>query len=791
MKMHIHELRGCAPAPLAHYLKALGILRLVAEQADPQARGWWVGERFKLATRLDRAQLEGFFLEKYAPTPLVAPWNKGSGFFYPNDPGLTPIVESKAERFSHFRAAIKEAKELTDEMAQADLAIRAIKDEAKVTTQDRTRLKDDLGFPTGKKDKVSEQQKKEFKEALAALAKRKNAVSTTEAFKKRLAAANRAFEGLKADLIPRCRLDWRGSHREWMDAAMVLNPIGEPSFPALLGTGGNDGRLDFTNNFMQRLSELFDLSDEQGKAHTITGELLSGALWGRVVHGCQTGSAIGQYLPGMAGGANSTAGTTGDSLVNPVDFILMLEGTVLFVSHATRRLSNTTSTRAAAPFVVGAQGAGYSSSADTDESARGEQWMPLWSQPLTLSELSRLLAEGRAQIGAQTAVKEPLDLARAIASLGTARGIQEFQRYGFIERNGQANLAVPLGRFRVPENILPQIACLDDLDRGRWLHRLRVEARDTKTRKAPVRLKNAEHSLCDALFAVTQNPENPADWQAVLLALARVEAIMVSGSGFRAGPIPPLRPEWVAAANDGSAEFRLALALALQTDPDNRYDWTSSVRRHWLPMQGRGQFAKSGTGTQTRLLKRTDVVIHGRSGLDDAIALVRRRLIEAAQNGRRRLPLAPTQRDGATPADIGRLLAGGIDLDRTLELSRALMALDLRRWKGDCVPPSSWQHDTPDDAWLAIRLAHLPWPLKDGLEIGIDPAILRRLESGDAATAFELARRRLRAAGIGTTVQCATVSPETARLWAAALAFPISKNTAGYFVRRLDPNANI
>ncbi len=28
-------LSGCAPVPLAHYLKALGVLRLVAEQADP------------------------------------------------------------------------------------------------------------------------------------------------------------------------------------------------------------------------------------------------------------------------------------------------------------------------------------------------------------------------------------------------------------------------------------------------------------------------------------------------------------------------------------------------------------------------------------------------------------------------------------------------------------------------------------------------------------------------------------------------------------------------------------
>jgi hypothetical protein len=34
-------LHGCTPEPLMSYLKALGILRLVAEQADPEARGAW------------------------------------------------------------------------------------------------------------------------------------------------------------------------------------------------------------------------------------------------------------------------------------------------------------------------------------------------------------------------------------------------------------------------------------------------------------------------------------------------------------------------------------------------------------------------------------------------------------------------------------------------------------------------------------------------------------------------------------------------------------------------------
>ena len=76
------NLKGCAPVPLAHYLKALGIFRIVAEQVEPCAKGYWIGDSFRLKTTMDRESLRTFFLEKYSPTPIVAPWNGGSGFYF-------------------------------------------------------------------------------------------------------------------------------------------------------------------------------------------------------------------------------------------------------------------------------------------------------------------------------------------------------------------------------------------------------------------------------------------------------------------------------------------------------------------------------------------------------------------------------------------------------------------------------------------------------------------------------------------------------------------------------------
>ncbi|MYK07291.1 MAG: type I-U CRISPR-associated protein Csx17, partial [Synechococcus sp. SB0670_bin_20] len=495
-----------------------------------------------------------------------------------------------------------------------------------------------------------------------------------------------------------------------------------------------------------------------------------------------------QYLPGMAGGANNANGPDADSLVNPLDFIMMLEGTIAFRSSASRRFESLESSRAATPFAVNACGAAYPSASTDDEGARGEQWMPLWSRPSTYKELRYLLAEGRAQISSK-AVREPLDLARAVKRLGTARGIRSFQRYGYIERNGQSNLAVPLGRFDVANQDSDYMACIDDLDL--WLRHLRKEARD---KNAPARLRQVEKSLVDALFTVTAgHSQDPDCWQGVLSQLAEIEAIMRQGTGHEAQPVPLLRPKWVVASNDKTREFRLALAFALQGGGCEKSGIPGDpIRRHWLPLdQKQRRFATSGNGLDMQ----PEVVMHGRRGLDDAIALVQRRLVEASQHGGRHLPLNAARQASASIADLTALLTGGVDLDRTLVLARAFMALDHKAWAAWSKKHTMEQpHDSewPDDPWLAIRLCTLPWPLrmKSGfeLDIGADPALVRRLATGDATTAFVIASRRLRAAGVRCTIRSGAAPPETARLWAAALAFPITETTAKRFLSHLDPS---
>jgi CRISPR-associated protein Csx17 len=736
MTVHLHHLQGCAPTPLAHYLKAIGVLRLIAQQKDPDVRGFWRDQHFCLLTTLDEAALEAFFLAEYEPTPFVSPWNKGSGFYAKSDKGLAPVEASKAARFEPFRRGIGEARAQLDAITRADAEVRRIKEQTKAKKGAKpARSKDDPDY------------------------------------KKELAAAEREFKRLKADLYAPFALAWRGPHREWMDAAMVLSPEGEPTWPALLGTGGNDGRLDFTNSAMQRLGDLFDLKSQNGAPVPRAKVLLKTALF-------ETPSAelldvaVGQFLPGSAGGANGTTGPDAGSRINPWDFVLMLEGAVAFRGQATRKLGAREDMRAAVPFAVASQAVGYATRGN-EKDARGEQWMPIWERPAGWQDVRALFGEGRAQLGRSSA-RRPLDFARAIARLGVARGLTSFVRYGYLERNGQSNLAVPLGRIEVSDQ--PRTRLIDEI--GSWLDRLQREASD-----APARFSAAVGVLSDAVFNVLMREGEQTRWQSVLVAIAAVERVQASGTSFQVGPCPTLSTGWLDAAADHSPEWRLALSLgsAARGYKDGRpFD---TVRAHALPLEPK-RGSRYAIGADKRLVDDPRVVMRGRDPLSDLVTLVERRLVEASQRGSRTLPLVARRGTGAGLDDLAAFLAGEVDAERVVAIGRALMAVDWGRVR----PPRgrfASHGPRPDEPWEALRLCMLPFPVRERA-IATEPGLFRRLASGDTAGSVELALRRLRASGFRPPIAAAAADPATARRWAAALAFPIDPAVAFAMAARFE-----
>lgn len=702
MTVHLHHLTGCTPVPLAGYLKALGILRLIAEQKDASARGWWQDEHFCLLCSLDAQSLKRFFLEQYAPTPVFNPWGARSGY-YPDSSeksarqALETIANSHHPRFQAFRDAIQQVR-------------RAVSDCGGVKPVD---------------------------------------------------------EGEKAALLGLLSHRVRGGGRDWLSAVMTV--VGEAyRAPAILGTGGNEGSGSYTSAFLEVAVEcLLTRSQDAGLLlGEDGGQALSPAkdhLWG---------GTFGQFVP--------------DGRAAAWDLLLAIEGAILFsASVVTRSNAGTSDARfASSPFYFSAHSAGAGSMSDVDEYAlnkgrrnpgRGEQWFPLWQLPTTLDEIGSLLGEGRCAVG-RRAARSAMDAALAANRLGVSRGISSFIRYGYLQRNNQAtHFAVPLGRVEV--RTLPSSRLLDELDE--WSRRVKRYARDSN---AATRLVVAERVLADSIFSVLTHDDSPWRWQAVLQAAVEIESIQASGTAFKAGPIPPLSHGWLDVTNDGTAEWRLACALASAAADYSAGVPRDGVRRHWLPLDG-SRYATR----EDRLIADPGVVAGGRDPVGDLIAVVGRRLVEASQQGQRYLPLRPAPGRGARPEDIAQWLSGAVDDAKVAGLARALMAV---RWHTVPVPTATRGETSdgvwPEEAWQVVWLASLSGPLDANRAIPVDRAIVSRLQSGDAATAVNIALRRLRGAGLVPRLHAACADSPLTRRWAAALAFPISPSLARHMASRLE-----
>jgi CRISPR-associated protein Csx17 len=246
---------GCTPEPLMNYLKALGVFRLVAEQhPDSEARMSWRGGIAHLESKLDREALIEFFTNNYRPTPILAPWNGGSGFYGGGSEPLEAVANSTSPRLDSYRTAIE--------------TIR--------------------NFVPKSKPKDEE----------------------------------------KDSLLARCRRELADGVIAWLDVCFVLGEEGPKFFP-LLGTGGNDGRLDFTNNFMQRLKDVIAFGDGEAAPAESASFLAATLFADELVSLGKT--AVGQFNPGGIGGANGTQGKfEAGSQVNPWDYVLLLERGVTF-----------------------------------------------------------------------------------------------------------------------------------------------------------------------------------------------------------------------------------------------------------------------------------------------------------------------------------------------------------------------------------------------------------------------------------------------------------------------------
>ncbi len=335
----------------------------------------------------------------------------------------------------------------------------------------------------------------------------------------------------------------------WMDAAVVMTSE-DPKWPPLLGVGGNDGRLDFSANYMKHVMTVMD---DDGRPAAQAGLWLASALFGDTVSGLSDG-AIGQFNPGMAGGPNTGAGFDGSSRVNPWDFILAMEGALTFAAAGTHRFG-TQMEGVSYPFTVKTVAVGNGGLAESDEGAdrAAEMWLPTWAAPATFPEIRRIFEEGRAEAFRRRA-EDALDFAAACASFGVDRGISEFHRYAFLNRAGKSYFAVPVGQIRVEPrshiNLLAEVR-----EWIRWARRFAAG------KESSAAFNRALRDVEDAAFALSQSNRS----QRVNGLLERLGAIeqTVGTSRSARGKLLPiyLSDQWVT-KSEADWAFRIALGIA-------------------------------------------------------------------------------------------------------------------------------------------------------------------------------------------------------------------------------------
>ena len=666
MAGHILELRGCTPEPLGNYLKGLGVFRLLAEQADPQARAWWNDGFLRVHTKWSPDEVKSFFLrgigeEKtpiYSPTPIFAPWGGRSAFI--EDGGNAKAIarlkrllmeESLHPRFESSRKSIRASKAML-----LRLGIHKQKD----------------------KDK------------------------------------------LKQHIFAVSRNGWTASALDWFNASIALQEYAEYGF--LFGTGGNEGSTNITNNFWRFVEDAIGLPSSTSLPES--KNLLESALFSVArnstvlrakVKGQKTAedkdekknTTAGQHFPAASSSENYGQAYYGANATNGWDVVLMMEGAILFAGATTKRLSQLGKGRAAFPFMLDMLGVGNPTDSLSDESkqnqnplaakCQAEFWMPLWNIPTAYGDLQTLILEGRLQRPSGKPTENTLQAKEAIASLGTARGLSAFHRVGLFRRRGDIYIAASLGyETTSPSRFTGLVDELADFS-AEVYRKLRLKDRDdrAKARNLPERIVRARlqfHQCLASLLDLKSGSFDPSKCIAdVLVATARVEreVSLLKDREQLINPCPALSRKWEPDDIDDSERClaRAIAGIAAWGESSDPYrPAVDAIRSNLLPVRRRGR------AWQWDEISRSTVWSRGASLTANMSAVLRRRLIDAQRGKGDGLPLWSPQ--GATCADLLAYWNSDIDEARLAELIHGFALIDSGTWTQNGI--DDWQQKRPE-----------------------------------------------------------------------------------------------
>lgn len=764
-------LSGCEPRPMAGYLKALGVFRILATQVDPKVTACWKDGVFVLSPsreEFDEAALVRFFRDEYAPTPFVAPWNKGSRFYTNDDAPDRILAERENPRFSQYAEIIEVIRSLPETPYLSG------------SVGDLIRQLKDIVSTFNNKKKIDE-----YNKIISSLESTTCSESSTpnksikliENIRKKY--SDDILNSNKEMLLQVWRSTMPDASLEWLDAAFSLSSRETKTSPFLL-SGGNDGNMEFSLNFMQQcVSVLIDTKSEGRETR------LRGALFAETVRGLPK-TKMGFFAPGAAGGVNQGEGVEEENVrTNPWDYILMLEGCPFFATSASGR-EGYSQIGLSAPFFARLSESEQALQEEKDKTPKYEVWLPIWKNFARYTETRRLFAEGRASVERRRTsghndssrddsvkrrqARTGTDFARAVSTLGVDRGIASFERYAYLRRRGRSFVAVPLGSFKVRDE--RNVSILSETDEISSALRKYVR----KLKSTPAALEEIRNRIENATFTCAQFPE-PRHFGGLIRAYGRLEKYVALQNSPEKKPDRPfggtLSPEWIGLCDDGTPEIRLAASLASITSSED----VGTIR---TTLSGVDADNPRSWGKNSPLRR------NGASFPDLIAGLLSRRLLDAARLGFQGIPLKANLAAGIE--DVMLFLRGETDDERIEEYLWGF--LWIRR-------PGTKNHEKEDDddtfrslskKWN-IQPSGRPFSRLYGLfkllyhpngacstVFKREPRILPLLTAGRTDEALDLAVRRLCISGLKPLPLTIGEAVDPVRL-AAALAFPLDNRT--------------
>ena len=752
-------LTGCTAEPIISYLDALGVFRTLGKKK--QIRGMWKEGVFHIMADMDKDSLVGFFLNDYVPTPVVSPWNGGSGFNKgdKSEVYIEKIKNTVDERFEPYREVIRIVSEFPE---FKHVTFGEMIDKLKTDDNELDELLKSFNDAKKRHPELASLKITEindnYKDVKGILKK----INTK--YLRIIRSEN------KQKLVDRCRSMLPDSALEWIDTALLIDSTEKPKYPPLLGSGGNDGNLDFSGQFMRYVLDLL-LGDKKDSE-----KLLRNALFGDPVDNLKEGH-VGMFDPGNAGGSNQGIGVEDkDVPINPWKFVLAIEGAMVMPSGIAKRMDVSVPEEIrgilSSPFTVRGMAAG-DPKLDSAENIKAEVWLPIWDQPATYEEVRMLFAEGRADVQRGHA-RNTLEFAEAVSSLGIDRGLTGFYRYSLVPRRGKSFIALPTGNF-------PVRAALQDSDlirelEGKIEQLERIWRKNSKKSNVNNSTAQLGRRLHDLMLRILKEGGSVNDFTSLVRTMGMIESkIKMEGERKESEreinmPVHGLKPEFLLKLDTGRVEVRLAMALA-SIAPTGGAGYIRANLEQVQPMEP----GKWGTG---------QVAWYGNSLQSKIISVIKRRMLDSQnsnsgkQGSSNNNPFYGLIR--IQPEDVIDYITGMVD-ERLLEdLLFGLMWIDWRNAQRISAEVNRRLSKYTDKIiplqYALLKSLFLPNDIyydREPKKIKSEMTIINLLVSDRTSDACKLARRRLLNAVLPVKTMDFTDDKNGSR-FAASMIFPIN-----------------